>query len=53
MLASQQTIPERWLVSCRAQIQSPGTEFLDAETGDQESTRENLNPFSENSFVTN
>jgi hypothetical protein len=31
--------------------QSPGREFLDAETSGQESNRD-LNPFSENSFVT-
>jgi hypothetical protein len=39
-------------ISANDSIQSPGTEFLDAETGGQESTREDLNPFSENSFVT-
>ena len=34
--------PERELV-VPSEIQSPGTEFLDAETGGQESTRETVN----------
>src|SRR5712672_3520475 len=37
--SSQQAIPERRLASSRPEIRSLGTEFLDAETGGQKSTR--------------
>src|SRR6266851_6998939 len=34
--------PEPLTVICRSKIRPPGTEFLDAETGGQESTRETV-----------